>query len=85
MWRAWSWDPPTVAVWMWVAWFAAWETAAILRDDYWGTWTAHLRPVFLEHPLTWWLGVGAYTWFGLHIFAPAAEQWLKNAVGRGTP
>lgn len=81
-WRAWAPDPATFAVWAWILWFVAWESTAIINDTYLDTWTAHIRPVFNDHPLTWWVGVGSYLWFGVHIFAPAFEQWLKEAIQR---
>lgn len=84
MWHAWRLDGYT---WSWIVWIAAFvvlETAAI-RAGYWGTLTAHLRPLFVWQPWFWWMGVGLWTAAGVHIFAPALERWIIDTVGRGTP
>ncbi len=84
MWRAWVLDAPTLAFLGWVAWFVAWETWALRQPDaYIDTWTAHMRPVFLFAPPTWWLGLGLYVWFGVHIFAPSLERLLSRVVVEG--
>lgn len=79
-WKAWSLDAATWAFIAWWVWFLAWEFVAILSDHYEGTWTAHFRPVFNEASITWFLGVGFYLWFGLHIFAPRFEAWILEAI-----
>lgn len=84
MWRAWQLDGFT---WAWLGWIAAFviiETGAV-RAGYRGTLTAHLRPLFLSVPWTWWAGIGLWLALGVHVFAPALERWLIAAVGRGTP
>lgn len=84
MWRAWAWDLFTGAWTVMLVWFAAWEAAA-LAVGYRHTFTAHLRPVFLAFPVTWWLALGLWLWAGVHLLAPSVEQWLLDTVGRGTP
>ncbi len=79
-WKAWQLDPPTLAVWVWIVWFAVWETVALARSDYYATFTAHLRPLFVELPLTWWIGIGLYGWLGVHIFVPALERWILEVI-----
>lgn len=81
-WSAWDWNGWT---WAWVLWIAAFvvlETATLVQGRGQEL-TAHLRPVFLEHPLTWWLAFGAWLWLGLHFLAPAAERWLLTVVRGG--
>lgn len=81
-WDAWDWDAWT---WAWVAWIAAFialETVTLLQGRGQEL-TAHLRPVFLEHPLTWWIGFGFWLWLGLHFLAPAAEARLLDLVRGG--
>lgn len=85
MWRAWQLDAPT---WLWIGWltyFVALEAWAVVSEQPVHTLTYHLRPVFLSVPWTWWAGVGLWAAFGVHIFAPALERWLIDAVGKGTP
>lgn len=84
-WRAWGLDAGTWAVIVWLVWFIGWETWALVRGSYIDTFTAHFRPLFLSHPLTWFLGMGFWLWFGVHTFAPDLERWLIDVVGRGTP
>ena len=78
-WAAWDLDWLT---WSWLVWivaFAVLESVAIVR--YPGEeLTAHLRPVFLEHPLTWWLAVGTWLWLGFHFLWPAAERAISWSV-----
>jgi hypothetical protein len=78
-WSAWKLDPLTWGWICWICWFIAWETLALWR--YPGQeLTAHLRPLFGEHPLAWWIGVGAWMWLGIHFLAPQLEarmlDWL---------
>jgi len=70
--------------WFWVAWFAAFviaETITLWR--YPGQeLTAHIRPLFNSHPLTWYLLLGLWLWMGIHFLAPAQEgkflEWLTR-------
>lgn len=78
-WVAWRLDAFTWLWIAWLAWFVLLESAAV-ATGYRGTLTAHLRPLLLEHPLAWWLGVGAWCWAGVHLFAPSLERWLLGAV-----
>lgn len=84
-WTAWGvWDVPTV-VWVgWVVQFLALESWAVVTGQPVHTFTWHLRPFFLAHPLAYFLGVGFYVWLGLHFFAPAVEQAMLDLLaGRG--
>lgn len=81
-WATWRLD---LFTWGWVAWiafFAIWESAAIIRGDGEAL-THHLRPLFLSHPLTWWLALGAWLWLGVHMLAPAWERALLDMVRGG--
>lgn len=80
-WEAWRLDHLT---WGWIAWiafFVAWETYALIwhRGE---ELTAHLRPLWLEHPLTWCLALGLWLWIGLHFLAPSWEVGLVEMVTR---
>ena len=81
-WDAWRLMPLT---WAWIAWIVAFivlETYALMEGRGQEL-TAHLRPVFLEHPLTWWLAAGAWVWLGLHFLAPAWERTLLDIMRGG--
>lgn len=80
MWESWRLDAPTWAFIVWWVWFLGWESWALFNDSYAHTWTAHLRPAFVGHPLAWWLGIGFYAWFGVHIFAPPLEAAIYRAI-----
>lgn len=76
VWTAWRLDPHTVAWSIWIVWFAVWETWAIVTPQPADTLTAHLRPIFAEHPLAWFLTLGLWLWVGFHflvegVFVPA--------------
>lgn len=78
-WTAWT---PDWLTWSWVAWivaFAVLETVAILHGSQ-NTLTRHLRPLFNEHPLTWWLTFGLWLWLGVHFLAPDLEYRLLAAL-----
>lgn len=78
-WRAWDLDWLT---WSWIGWLVAFvvlETVALVQGKG-EELTAHVRPVFLEQPLTWWLGLGAWLWLGFHFLWPAAERGLQRMV-----
>lgn len=78
-WGAWQLDPIT---WGWIGWlaFAAGLETVALRWYPGQELTAHLRPVFLAYPVTWWLAFGAWLWIGVHLLAPAVERGLLNLV-----
>lgn len=79
-WAAWELDTPTL---LWVAWivgFVALESWAIATRQPEHTLTWHLRPLFLNHPLTWFLLAGFIAWLAVHFLAPALEQRLIEAV-----
>lgn len=80
-WSAWRLDPPTWAWIVWIAWFIGWETYG-LAAGYEDTLTAHLRPLWLAQPLTWWLALGLWLWLGCHMLLPAGEAWLLDLVAR---
>lgn len=78
-WAAWELDWLT---WSWIGWIAAFavlESVALVQGKGQEL-TAHLRPVFLEHPLTWWLAFGTWLWLGFHFLWPAAEKALQRMV-----
>lgn len=79
-WHAWRLDPPT-ALWIgWIGYFAILEGWAVVSDRPVHTLTFHLRPLFIEHPLSWWLALGLWGWLGVHMLAPTLEQWIVHAV-----
>lgn len=78
-WSVWKLD---LFTWLWLAWivqFAVIE-AVTLRWFPGHELTAHLRPVFLAFPVTYWMFFGLYIWLGLHFFAPAWETALLDMV-----
>ena len=78
-WSAWRLDHLT---WGWIAWiafFVVWETYTILWHPG-EELTAHLRPVFLTHPLLWFLAFGLWVWLGVHFLWPAGERAFARAV-----
>lgn len=77
IWRAWEWDWPTAAFLAWFVWFLVWETWAIVSDHPEHTWTWHLRPFIVSHPLVWFLGAALWLWIGLHFLLPALERLLR--------
>lgn len=78
---AWALDAPTWGWIFWLGWFLALESWALATAQPVHTLTFHLHPLFLTQPITWFLGVGLWLWIGVHIFAPAVEQWLIRSVG----
>lgn len=78
-WRAWSWDWTTASWLLWIAAFIVLETYTLVQGKG-EELTAHLRPVFLEQPLTWWLAFGTWLWLGFHFLLPAAEKALQRLV-----
>lgn len=81
-WAAWERDLWT---WAWIVWIAAFVVL-----ETWTLWrhpgqelTAHLRPLMLSHPLTWWLALGLWLWLGVHFLAPAWERRLLDIVTGG--
>jgi hypothetical protein len=79
-WRAWTLDLPTWGWIGWIAYFALLEGWAILADRPVHTLTFHLRPLFLETPVTWWLTLGLWLWLGVHMLAPTLEAWIVTAA-----
>jgi hypothetical protein len=79
VWSAWHFDHLTWGWIVWIAFFAVWETYSLVLHPGQEL-TAHLRPLFLEHPLTWWLALGTWLWLGFHFLAPAAETGLLDLV-----
>lgn len=79
-WAAWRPDWETWAWTVWLAVFVVLESYTLLAGERQEL-TAHVRPVFLSHPLTWWLAFGAWVWLGLHFLAPRLEymllRWLR--------
>jgi len=78
-WKAWDWDATTASWVVWIAAFIVLESYTIAQGKG-EELTAHLRPVFLEAPLTWWLTFGAWAWLGLHFLAPRIERALRDFV-----
>lgn len=78
-WSVWRPDWVTLGWIVWLVFFFVWETITILRGQQEAL-THHLRPLFLEHPLTWWLGLGVWLWLGVHFLAPALEVALLEMV-----
>lgn len=78
-WRAWQLDHLTWGWIVWIVFFFAWETYTLVRHPGQEL-TAHLRPLFLEHPLTWWLTLGLWLWLGVHMLAPAWERGLLTIL-----
>lgn len=74
-WSAWELDHLTWGWILWILFFAVWETYSLVFHPG-EELTAHLRPVFNEHPLTWWLAFGAWVWLFFHFLAPRWEQEL---------
>jgi len=81
-WSVWQLDRFTVGWIVWLLFFIVWESWA-LSQGYRGTLTAHLRPVFLAWPLSWWLAFGAWLWIGVHMLAPAIERGLLDLARGG--
>lgn len=77
-WSAWKLDPVT---WQWIiilSWALILEGFAVGTGQYRHTLTAHLRPVFAQYPVTWWLTFGFWLWLGLHFLAWRWEYRLLN-------
>lgn len=77
-WDAWQWDAPTVAWTLWIAWFFGWEAWAVVTGQAIHTFTWHLRPALLAHPLLWFLALGLWLWLGAHLLAPALERSITK-------
>lgn len=78
-WRAWDLDWLT---WSWIVWIVAFvvlESVALVQGQG-EELTAHLRPVFLTHPLLWFMAAGAWLWLGVHFLWPAGEKLLARIV-----
>lgn len=70
-WRAWQLDAATWAWLVWIVWFVVLETYALATDARHDALTAHLRPLFIEHPLLWFVGIGVWAWLGWHLLLEA--------------
>ena len=81
-WTVWQLDRFTVGWAAWLLFFAVWESWA-LATGYSGTLTAHLRPVFLAWPVTWWIAFGVWLWIGVHLLAPGVERALLDLARGG--
>lgn len=74
-WDSWHLDSLTWGWILWATFFVVWETYALI-------WypgqelTAHLRPLFVEHPLTWFLAAGLWAWGGWHLLLEPFNRWL---------
>lgn len=69
-WASWKLDWIT---WGWIAWiafFAVWETIALVANPNTDPLTAHLRPVFNNQQITWFLAFGLWLWMGAHFLLP---------------
>lgn len=77
-WRAWRLDAVTWAWIVWIAYFVVLETYALLNDARHDALTAHLRPLFIEHPLTWFLAAGLWLWLGFHFLVEAGHPFLRS-------
>lgn len=82
---SWSWDAWRLDLftWLWVAWFGFFvvvETLALMSGNQQEL-TAHLRPLFINHSLLWFVALGIWGWLGVHLLAPAVESWLISLVG----
>lgn len=53
-----------------MAFFAGWETLALMESATTHPLTAHLRPLFVNNPLTWFLALGLWLWLGAHFLLP---------------
>jgi len=78
-WGAWDLDWLTILWVFWWAQFVVYEWVS-LRWYPGQELTAHVRPMFLEHPLTYFLAVGGWVWFGLHFLAPRLERAVLELV-----
>lgn len=79
-WEAWRLDAPTWGWIVWLVYFAALETWAIVWGAPHHTLTYHLRPLFIVQPVTWFLALGLWLWVGVHFLAPTLEQWIVDVV-----
>jgi hypothetical protein len=76
-WQSWQLDHLT---WGWILWggfFFVWETYALVWHPGQEL-TAHLRPLFVTHPLTWFLAAGLWLWLGFHFLLEPFHRWLWN-------
>lgn len=76
-WEVWRLDHITWGWIFWIAYFAIWETYALIWHPG-SELTAHLRPVFNEHPLLWFLAFGVWIWLFFHFLAPPWEYKLLD-------
>lgn len=65
---------------MWLAWFVALETLAVLDRRTGDTLTEHVRPLFHAHPLLWILAIGFLVWLFIHFIVPDVERWIRGLL-----
>lgn len=83
-WQAWQWDWPTAWWSLWIAVFMVVETWALVTPVPHDTLTAHLRPLFAEHPLTYFLTLGLWLWLGQHFLVAGVDfGWFTESSGTG--
>lgn len=83
-WGSWDFDLFTIGWALWLLFFIGWETAALIQ----GTkeeLTAHLRPIFLSQPLTWFLALGLWMWLGYHFLLEAGTPFIREIIDDVTP
>ncbi len=74
-WSSWHLDHLT---WGWIVWavfFIAWETYSLVWHPGQEL-TAHLRPLFVSHSLTWFLVAGLWLWLGFHFLVEPFNRWF---------
>jgi hypothetical protein len=71
-WSAWNIDVFTIGWIVWIVFFVVWEVAAIIAGAT-NTLTYHLRPLFVNAPITWFLTLGLYVWLGFHLLLEAGN------------
>lgn len=83
-WTSWQWDVATAAWATWLVWFLVWESWAVMTGQLEHTFTWHLRPLLLSHPLLWFFAFGAWLWLGVHFLAPTIEVTIVRSLGGGS-
>lgn len=73
-WWAWNWDWMTASWVIWMIVFFVLETIALKGNGQ--TLTQHLRPLFINHPLTWFLLFGIWLWLGYHFLLEPWYKWM---------
>jgi hypothetical protein len=80
-WAAWAIDHQTVGWIVWLLFFVVWEAYTLIVHPGQEL-TAHVRPLFLEHPTTWFIALGLWLWTGAHFLAPNLEKWIIETASR---